>query len=314
MPSPELLGGSRTTTTDADGRHGVPKRRSCFIARRSLAFDPAHPPEKNRSMAIVTALAQALCSLATPPRFAVRAPTHPGLRIGESRLRADVFEPEGACRGRVVLVHGGGFLIGSRSMKPMKLLSTRLALGGFAVCSVDYRLLLRGGRLTQALEDVVAAARWWKERSAAAGMEAAPLSMVGLSAGGTLALLAARELSWLRRIVSVFGLYDFSELRGPLAGLLPRLLLGTGDRGRWRAASPIGNADVAAPVLLVHGGRDGLVPVSQHHALEHVRRAKGLPTETLLFPDEPHAFLNRPSQATDATVEALMRFLAKPPA
>lgn len=262
-------------------------------------------------MAIVPALAQALWSLATPPEFEVAAPTHADERFGRGDLRADLYVPASGCRGVVLLVHGGGFLIGSRRMKPMKLLATRLSRAGFAVCSVDYHLLLRGGSLPRAVAEVTAAASWWRERAASLGIDAARTSMVGLSAGGTLTLLAAREVPSLHRIASVFGLYDLGELRGPLAGLLPRLLLGTGDRGRWRDASPM-YLDVDVPLLLVHGGQDALVPVGQHHALEARRRAAGLQTTAMLFPDEPHAFLNRPSAATEATVEALAGFLGEP--
>jgi len=42
-------------------------------------------------------------------------------------------------------VHGGGFTVGSRAMKPMRLLATACRRAGWASLTFDYRLVPRGG-------------------------------------------------------------------------------------------------------------------------------------------------------------------------
>lgn len=214
---------------------------------------------------------------------------------------ADVYLPSHPTGASAVLVHGGAFVIGSRRMKPMRFLAARLTAAGIAVCAIDYRMIFRGGRLPEAVDDVRAAAAWWPQRAAQLGLDARRVSLVGLSAGATLALLAADAS--IERLACCFGLYEPDALRGPSA-LLPRLLFATPDRARWRlAAAP------ATPTLLLHGDRDRLVPVAQAHRLAARRTALGLPTRLAILPGAPHGFFRRPTPHAEAGVEALRAHL-----
>ena len=263
-------------------------------------------------MSLATGVVRALWSLVTPLHFQPRAPTRPAQRFGARRLLADVYLPQ-TSRGAagVLLIHGGGFLIGSRRMKPVRLLATRLAEAGIASCAIDYRLVLRGGDLARAADDVAHAARWWLRTASELGLDEHRQSLLGLSAGGTLALLtAAREdAAAYARVVGIFGLYDLAHLRGPMARLLPRLLLSSGDPAAWTAASPLGRPDTPAPMLLVHGDEDLLVPVEQARALAARRDEAGLPTRYLELPGEPHAFFNWPGPASDRALAEILDFL-----
>ena len=106
-------------------------------------------------------LIESVRSLRGPLGFDAVEPVHRGLRYRARTSprhrapRVDVYLPPGhGPWPSVVLVHGGGFLIGSRQMKPIRYLSTHLTQAGFAVAAVDYRLVGRGGRLHRAVEDV----------------------------------------------------------------------------------------------------------------------------------------------------------------
>ena len=226
-------------------------------------------------------------------------PTHPG-EAYRGALRADLYVPPDATGASVVLVHGGGFVIGSRRMKPMRFLAERLAAAGLAVCAIDYRLIFRGGRLAEATDDVRAALAWWTARTVALGLDPHAITVVGLSAGGALALLAAAG-SDVAAVVACFGLYEIDHLRGP-AALLPRLLFATRDRAAWRARSPRFAPQPAVPTLLLHGDDDGLVPVDQARRLAAHREALGLPTRLVIYPETPHGFFNLPGAAADAAV------------
>ena len=245
---------------------------------------------------MIHAVTRALWSLYRPAAIDCPEPTRTAVYRGSQR--ADVYLAERPAGGSVVLVHGGGFVLGSRRMKPMRFLASRLLKAGFGVCAVDYRLLGRGGRLENATDDVRFAIDWWRRESGA------PVSLLGVSAGATLALLAEAEVE---RLVSVFGLYDLAWLSGPAASLLPRLLVG--PRETWRTRSPIEASPGAAPLLLLHGTADGLCPVGQAQAMTARREALGLPTRLVLYDGAPHAFLNDLGPLAETAAADIVEFL-----
>ncbi|MEO6776930.1 MAG: alpha/beta hydrolase [Kofleriaceae bacterium] len=212
-------------------------------------------------------------------------------RRGEIAPLADLYVPAHPSGASVVLVHGGGFVIGSRRMKPMRLLTAQLTATGIAVCALDYRMIFRGGGLAEALQDVRDGFGFWSEQAAGFGLDPRAISLVGLSAGATLALLAGAGLDTVAGVVSCFGLYEIDHLRGP-ATLLPRLLFGTADRRAWAERSPRFAPQTSAPTLLLHGSDDGLVPVEQAHRLDEHRRALGLATRLVIYDGAPHGFFN----------------------
>jgi acetyl esterase/lipase len=196
---------------------------------------------------------------------------------------ADVYMPSRPSGASVVLVHGGGFVIGSRRMRPIRFLSARLAAEGIAVCAVDYRLLFRGGWVGDAVTDVRDALAFWRRDVEARGLDPQRISLVGLSAGATLAFsVAAERDARIASVVGCFGLYE------------SRLLVGQ----RLREQPPV-------PALLLHGDADRLVPVAQAHRLAARRRAAGLPTELVVYPGARHGFFWSPSETRDAAVVAV---------
>jgi acetyl esterase/lipase len=259
----------------------------------------------------------ALALLARPATFEAMEPTHADVRYGNARRSGiaplcDVYLPEGpGPHPSVVVVHGGGFLIGHRRMKPVRLVATRLCRAGFAVCSVDYRLLFRGGALDAQLGDVTAAADFWRAEHARFRCDPERVSMLGFSAGAALMLLhAGSSAHAYHRLVNIYGALDFHEMAGPAKELLVRMLLGTGDRRVWAQRSPSAHAHMASPLLTIHGTRDALVPV--HHAtrLHEARRARGLPSELELVEGMPHAWLNDASlPETERALERVLSFL-----
>ena len=251
----------------------------------------------------MTNVLHSLRTLAAKRDFAPIAPTHArvpytdavGRSMHATAPLADVYLPdgEGAFPG-VLLVHGGGFIIGSRVMKAMQLLAKSIRAAGFAVATIDYRKIGRGGRLDEGIEDVVAAVRWWTTAGPAEyGVRPGRISMLGVSAGATLCLLAAEELGEdvVGDIVSVFGLYDFNGPAGPLGLGLRRLVVRSGKPEDWTARSPV-ERTANIPLTMLHGTHDELVPVEQAHRLHAGRIAAGLPTTLHLYEGARHAFFN----------------------
>ncbi len=262
-----------------------------------------------------------LKTLAARVDFESVPPTHAAVPYADPARRgtaplADLYlPPDGGPRPGVLLVHGGGFVIGSRGMKAMRLLAKHLVAAGFAVASIDYRMIGRGGRIQEGLNDVVEALRWWTAAGPGEyGVRSGPVSVLGLSAGATLAMLAAGEVGprIAGDVVSVFGLYDFSGIRGPVgAAMRAFVMAGPVD---WQARSPLFGG-LPVPVTLLHGTEDVTVPVEQAHRLIAARTEAGLPTTVHLYEGARHAFFNfervAPSEEALGDVLAALRRAAR---
>jgi acetyl esterase/lipase len=262
------------------------------------------------------AVVSALRALRGDPLEPAVAPTEPAVRYRASASRgiaplADLYLPARPTGASVVLVHGGGFVIGSRRMKPIRYLAGQLVASGIATCAIDYRLIFRGGRLDEAVTDVGDALAFWRARTAHHGLDPRAVSLVGLSAGATLVLLAAarRPPGELHRLVSCFGVYETDHLRG-VAGLLPRLMFRTADRASWGQRSPRHAPQPAVPTLLLHGSADGLVPADQARRLAEHRESLGLPTRLVIYPDAPHGFFSHPVPAAREGVREILGHVA----
>jgi acetyl esterase/lipase len=167
---------------------------------------------------------------------------------------ADLWLPAGeGPHPAVVLVHGGCWRARyGRDMESR--LAADLVARGLAVWNVEYRRLDCGGDWPAPLDDVVAAAT-----ALPVEIDRERVALAGHSAGGHLALLAARRLQ-VRGVLAQAPLTDLplaAEL-GCCAGAVERLLA-------QGAPSPIDEPpDVEA--LLVHGDSD------EHVSVEHSRR------------------------------------------
>lgn len=106
------------------------------------------------------------------------------------RLLADLYLPEGAPRPLPVLLwlHGGGWRYGDRRLAPD--LSRYFAQAGFAMLAIEYRLSTQALFPAQ-IQDVMSALRWTRAGAAQHGLDPERVGLIGSSAGGHLAALAA---------------------------------------------------------------------------------------------------------------------------
>jgi dipeptidyl aminopeptidase/acylaminoacyl peptidase len=88
------------------------------------------------------------------------------------------------------------------------------------------------------------------------------IAVVGFSLGASLALAAAGEDNRIKAVVDVFG---------PVP-----------EGAEGAARTP--------PVLILHGARDRLVPVEHAHRLEKLLKARAVPHEVKIYPDQGHGF------------------------
>ena len=259
----------------------------------------------------ITGIVRSLRSLTTPLAFDPADAAHMDLVYQARAGRGvpplvDVYLPDGpGPHPSMVLVHGGGWILGNRRMKPMRYLATELVKAGFAVAVGEYRMVFRGGRIGEAVADVASKVGWWFDQAEEYDLDPDAVHMMGLSAGATLMLLAAaehRDRSF-KRLVSVFGVYDFEGMSGGIGSLIKPLLLEGRDP---KSVSPLHIDHLPWPITLMHGTDDALVPHEQAVALRDRRLADGLAVDLLSYEGQPHAFFN---DATSAICQQATRDL-----
>lgn len=191
----------------------------------------------------------------------------------------------------IMMIHGGGFVIGSRRMSSMTYLAKGLTEDGYAVVSIDYRMLFRGGRLDESLNDVMAAFAWWQSRSDIYGLDLNRVGLLGCSAGASLMMLASTRLERVWKMVGIYGAYDFEDLPGRPSTLPARMLMNTRNSEEWVERSPVRQRGASVPTLLLHGAADTLVKRRHTDKMAHSRREAGLPVATRYYGGQPHGFL-----------------------
>lgn len=209
------------------------------------------------------------------------------------RRVADVYRPASPNGTSAVLVHGGGFILGSRDMKPMRVLATDLVNAGVTVCSVDYRLLPRA-RVPGMRDDAVLALFWWLDEVRRRGLNVGAVDLIGLSAGGTLACLANEVVPTgsVRQLVLGFPLLDVSALSGRGVSALARVLFPKGDRERW---SPASVCQAKTPVTIHQGTADLLVQADVVERVVGELRRRGVDVELFTYDGASHGLFNVPT-------------------
>lgn len=234
--------------------------------------------------------------------------------VDGQKLKLDVYQPQTQAdepRPAIVVVHGGSWSGGDKSDFPRW--DWWLTQQGFVVFDVQYRLMPQPNWQT-ATGDVKCAIGWVKRHAAQYNVDPQRIVLLGRSAGGHLALLAAytpQEAALppscdasdtsVQAVISFYGPADLvwgynnpadpDVIDGP--GTLRRFLGGDPQTAAdsFTIASPINHVRAnTPPTLLFHGGRDQLV--GQHHAELLVERlqAANVPHQAVFIPYAQHGF------------------------
>jgi acetyl esterase/lipase len=198
----------------------------------------------------------------------------------------------------VIVIHGGSWQNGDSTQ--LLSLNGYLAAHGYTVAALNYRLG-REHQFPAALDDVRAAIYYLKENAEELGLDARNFVLLGRSAGGQLALLAAYTAHdpSIRGVVSLYGpadlVYAYEHPANPLVfdsrGVLEAYLGGSPDqvKSQYDAASPINFVgEDTPPTLLIHGGRDELVSPAQSERLAGALKRAGRPSLLLILPWATH--------------------------
>jgi acetyl esterase/lipase len=227
----------------------------------------------------------------------------------------------------VVFVHGGGWKAGDMTMMDGSAKLAHWHALGYAVASIDYRLVPQATVEDEAA-DVAEAVGFLRGNAQALGFDANRIALVGHSAGAHLVALVGTDPRWLngaglniddvRGIVALDGAaYDVARQLSIGAPLMQRTYVqafGT-DPARQKGLSPTMQAAKpnAPAFLILHVQRpDG---VAQSEALAAALRKAGTPVEIEGFPDTGlagHAAINRRLGEADYPATAVLdRWLAR---
>lgn len=249
-------------------------------------------------------------------------------------LAADVYHATGTGpHPFVVVVHGGGWRGGDKGQGQR--MSRALASAGITAVDVRYSLS-PAVRFPRAVTEVKCLLGRLRERAATLGLAPSRAALLGRSAGGQIALIAAYSSGDPRMAPScpvaddtvraVVSLYAPTELawgyhrplrpdvvRGPDA--LRKYLGGSPEQEpeAYRLASPLTWSDrTLPPALLIHGTGDRLVSYEHSVRLASGLDAAGKPVRLMLVPRAEHAFdIRSGGVGEQAARAAILRFLAE---
>ncbi len=123
-------------------------------------------------------------------------------------------------------------------------------------------------------------------------LDASRTAAMGGSFGGYMAAWIAGHSDRFRAIVDHAGLWSLEQFHGTTdeaEGWEHQFGTPESDPRRYAQASPDRSvAAIRTPMLVIHGGRDFRVPVSEALRLWNALQRHGVPAQFLYFPDENH--------------------------
>lgn len=230
----------------------------------------------------------------------------------------------------LIFVPGGAWIHGSRAIQGYALLS-RLAEQGWVCLSIDYRVAPHH-RWPRHIHDVKAAIAWARANVDKFGGDRNFIAVAGCSAGGHLSALAgltANDPDYQSELpegsdtsvdaaVGIYGRYDWEDRstaeRARFVDFLERVVVKRSIKRHpqvFRDASPVARVHTnAPPFLVIHGSRDGVIPVAQ--ARSFVERLRAVSRSLVAYVELPgagHGFDLLDGARTGSATHAISLFL-----
>jgi len=240
-------------------------------------------------------------------------------QVDGAPLHLDLYEP-GQPTGKlpvVVWIHGGAWNSGSKNPCPIGF----MAAHNLAIVSLDYRLTQTAPFPAQ-LHDCKGAIRWLRAHAEQYHLDPDHIGIFGASAGGHLALLLATvhdnpalegtvggnndRSSAVQCVCAFYPPTDLNRLvtnpafRTNPNGDVAKLIGGAVDSNVAKAiaASPLTYVDkTCAPVFLLHGEADTLVPPDQSRIFYAALQQAGVESQLEIIPHQGHGIIAPPAAA-----------------
>ena len=230
-------------------------------------------------------------------------------KAGDVSLQMDIAQPEKAdgLRPCVVVIHGGGWRGGDRHAHTS--ICFQLAQRGYVAATISYRFAPAHTFPAQ-IEDAKCAVRFLRANAEKYQIDKERIGAIGASAGAHLSMLlgvmdeedglegtggSADESSKVQAVVSFFGPTDLAGDDTPevTKGIIKDFLGGTAKEKAdvYRQASPliyVTSGD--APILLLQGTKDPLVPHSQAYKMADAMTEKRIPGRVIVYVGGAHGW------------------------
>lgn len=235
--------------------------------------------------------------------------------LGPDRTeKMDIYRPQETsdhARPAVLIIHGGGWVGGTKSGGREFQAAEALCKAGYLCASIDYRLATKERPAWPgALEDCRDAVKFLRTYAEKFGIDPARIGVIGGSAGGHLSLMLGtaepphegaplpkvagmadpNQSSQVSVIVDLYGPTDLISITRERMALIG---FSRADRpDLYRAASPLLQltADFP-PTLIIHGTADKVVEFSQSEKLDAAMTRLKIRHEFVRAEGAPHAFL-----------------------
>ncbi len=230
----------------------------------------------------------------------------------------------------VIWIHGGGWKVGDKAEKREVNICKALAEQGYAAVSFNYKLghfpkqaadasqeESSGSAADPEIEipwpqniyDCKSALRYVRKESSRLGIDPHRIAVSGGSAGGHLALLVGLSADFpemnagglyveqdnhVSCIIDLYGVCDIMASRHArhFAGATPEQ-----TTANLKAASPSTYLSKATPpILILHGDKDGSVPIRYSRDFVKLLELKGVRYEFVEVPGAPHSFDFQPKE------------------
>ncbi len=228
---------------------------------------------------------------------------------GHERQKLDLFVPPGVASACPLLVwiHGGAWKEGSKENCP----AVGMVAKGWVVASLNYRFSQHAVFPAQ-IEDCKAAVRFLRANAEKYKIDKSRVAAWGASAGGHLVAMLGTtgqtkefdvgenldQSSAVSCVINWFGPADFlhwedgtiikpSQKADPVARLFGGPVME--HQALAKKASPLYFVDKnSAPMLLMHGDKDSLVPVQQSRDLYAALEKAGVESKLQIYPNADH--------------------------
>lgn len=239
----------------------------------------------------------------------------------DTAQRLDIYLPANRSSDStksIILIHGGGWNSGNKNDFTAYVDSFRIRMPDYAIFNINYRLVNDRNLFPTQENDVRAAIDFIVGNSKEYAINKNKLVLLGVSAGGHLALLQGYKYRSpkVAAIVDFFGPTDLLTMyQKPWHPLVPyalQMITGTTPKHNseiYKESSPINYvSSQSAPTLILHGGSDNIVNVSQSKSLKTKLDKAGVKNELIIYPGRSHGWYGQTLSNSFDRIEEFLQF------
>ena len=236
----------------------------------------------------------------------IAASTQQNIAYGIDPLqKMDVYLPSGRSTATkvMIMIHGGGWSTGDKADLTVYVDTMKKRLPDYAIININYRLAVNIATTFPTQENDVKAALDYIYSKKSEFQISDKYVLLGVSAGSHLALLEAYKYSSpvkIKAVVDFFGPTDMAAMYNDPASIfappssISQLFNGatpTSNPIAYNQSSPITFANAqAVPTIILHGGADPLVKVTQASTLRDKLISFNIAQQYVFYPTQGHGW------------------------